>query len=362
MNIKTVFPQALGCKIVSALSLISAISVFGAVPGDEHWDNQFNWPGPGGNNGAIAVHNGLIYAGGSATVITNAPIQLWNGLQWSTLARVENLSGTLIYDMAFVGDTLYVAGDFTNVNGMAANGLAKWNGTSWSSVGFNGLATALAVDGNNLYVGGAFTNPAAGGLTATNIAWWDGSAWHALGNGLGIYSGNNFGVNVIALKNGLVYAGGFFTNSGSLLMTNLAVWDGAGWSAVGGGVNDDVFGLAFNGGNLFAAGYFTQAGSTPANYIAQWDGANWSALGSGLASGPGIRLATFRPGTARHGLRSAPVSTGWLPASSPPARIFWLVAVFCWPAASLPTDWLRGMAQTGARWARRARRTAYPPP
>ena len=264
-----------------------------AVPGDEHWDNQFNWPGPGGNNGAIAVHNGLIYTGGSGTVSSNSPIQLWDGLQWSTLAQVESLGGTLIYDMAFVGNTLYVAGIFTNVNGVAANGLAQWDGTSWSSIGFNGLATVLAVDGNNLYVGGAFTNAAVGGLTATNIACWDGSAWHTLGDGLGIYSGSSFGVNAIALKNGLVYAGGLFTNSGSLLMTNLAVWDGAGWSAVGGGANNNVFALAFNGGNLFAAGYFTQAGSTPANYIAQWDGANWSALGSGLSSGPAYRLATF---------------------------------------------------------------------
>ena len=277
--------------MVAALSLISAISVFGTVPGDEHWDNQFNWPGPSGNVAAIATHNGSVYVSFAATS-TNFPIEVWDGLQWSTMAQAYG-SGIFVYDLAFVGDTLYLAGLFTNVNGVAVTNLAKWDGTSWSSIGFNGLATVLAVDGNNLYVGGAFTNAAVGGLTVTNIACWDGSAWHALGDGLGIYSGSSFGVNAIAVTNGLVYAGGYFTNSGSVLMTNLAVWNGTGWSAVGGGANDNVFALAFNGGNLFAVGYFTQAGSTPANYIAQWDGANWSALGSGLASGPAYRLAAF---------------------------------------------------------------------
>jgi hypothetical protein len=283
--------------MVTAILLLSSFSPLGAVSGDEHWDNQFNWPGPGGNVAAIATHNGLLYACGAVSV-TNASIQIWDGLQWSTLAQVYgSVGGAIVYDAAFVGDTLYVAGVFTNVNGVAVSGLAKWDGTSWSNIGFTGLATVLAVDGNNLYVGGAFTNAAVGGMTVTNVGYWDGSAWHALGNGLGIYSGTSFGVNAIALNNGLVYAGGFFTNSGPLLITNLAVWDGTGWSAVGGGANNNVLALAFNGGNLFVGGCFTQVGTTPASGIAQWDGSNWSAPGSGVSGGDPLslvsRLATF---------------------------------------------------------------------
>ncbi len=75
-----------------------------------------------------------------------------------------------ITDMAFVGNNLYVGGTFTNVNGVAVKGLAKWDGTAWvCSVGFSGSVVALAADGNNLYVGGLFTNP--GGVAATNIAY-----------------------------------------------------------------------------------------------------------------------------------------------------------------------------------------------
>jgi hypothetical protein len=185
-----------------------------------------------------------------------------------------------VNDLAFVGNTLYAAGSFTNVNGVTANGLAKWDGTSWSSVGFSGLAYALAVDGNNLYVGGIYIN--VGNVTTTNIGYWDGNAWHALGNGLGTAGTFTPAVRAIAIKNGAVYAGGGFINSGSQFITNLAVWNGFTWSSVGGGVNGNVFALAFNGSDLYVVGAFSQAGAIAATNVAKWDGATWSALGSGL--------------------------------------------------------------------------------
>ena len=52
-------------------------------------------------------------------------------------------------------------------------------------MGLTGTVLALAVDGNNLYAAGAFTNADSGGVMMTNIGYWDGSAWHALGSGLG---------------------------------------------------------------------------------------------------------------------------------------------------------------------------------
>jgi hypothetical protein len=263
-----------------------------AVPGDEHWDNQFNWPGPGGTVYGIAANNGQLYVGAAGISVTNILLEAWDGLQWSTLAQVYS-SPTGVNDMAFVGGTLYVAGNFTNVSGVNITGLAKWDGANWSSIGFSGTAYTLAVNGDNLYVGGIFTNPVAGGAMATNIAYWDGSTWHALGNGLGISSANSSAVLAIALQGGLVYAGGLFTNSGSLSVTNLAVWNGSAWSAVGGGANSLVEALAFNGADLWVGGTFTQVGSTPANYIAQWDGANWSVPAGGMVGSVVFRLAVL---------------------------------------------------------------------
>src|SRR5262249_46286815 len=158
---------------------------------------------------------------------------------------------TSIYDLAFVGDTLYAAGQFTNVDGVAANGLAKWDGTNWSSVGFSGIANCLAVDGGNLYVGGTFATNLSG-LGLTNIARWDGNNWSALSGGL---AGPPYIVYAIAATNGLVYAGGIFVaSSGSSLITNVAVWNGSSWSGLGANPNVAIYSLALNGPTLYASG------------------------------------------------------------------------------------------------------------
>jgi len=271
-----------GCVAAFLLSTFS----LRAVPGDEHWDPQFGVPGVTNNIFAIAVNGGLLYASGSYSAggTTNAALYLWDGLQWSVPAVFGGPAFLQVSDLAFVGNTLYAAGTFTNVNGVAASGLAKWDGISWSSIGFSGIADALAVNGNYLYVGGAYTN--AGGITTTNIGYWDGSAWHALGDGLSSANASA-GVRAITIHNGLVYAGGIFTNSGLLSVTNLAVWDGSVWTQVGGGVNGAVSALAFNGSDLYVGGFFSQVGTTTASSIAKWDGSNWSALGGGFTGNPG---------------------------------------------------------------------------
>ena len=65
----------------------------------------------------------------------------------------------------------------TSPSGTAAPGrLGQW---SVGTIQVN----ALAVDGaGNLYAGGCFTT--AGGVAANNVAKWDGSAWSALGSGI----------------------------------------------------------------------------------------------------------------------------------------------------------------------------------
>lgn len=253
-----------------------------AVPGDEHWDAQFGWPGPGGAyNYAVSTHNGRIYVSGFGSS-TNVSLEVWDGAQWSAMSQFYGSGGTAVYDLKFVGDTLYAAGIFTNVDGVAANGLAKWDGQTWSSIGFNGAAYSLAVDGGNLYVGGYFTN--AGGVAMMNIGRWDGSLWTSLGNGLGNTNGI---VYAMAATNGIVYAGGFFTNSGpSSISSNVACWNGATWTALGGGLGSIVYTLALNGSDLDAGGLFGTSG------VAQWDGTSWSNLGSGFNAGV-LNIAIF---------------------------------------------------------------------
>ena len=203
--------------------------------------------------------------------------------------------------IAVQGNEAYVGGSLiTTIGNVVATNIAKWDGHNWSALG-NGISAAgqamvfriaLAPNGD-LYAGGSFT--AAGGVAATNIARWNGVNWSPLGSGV---SG---GVTTLAISGNQLYAGGAFTNAGTQNIKALARWDGTNWWAVGGGVaggtNNSVNALLVDGNNLYVGGTFTNAGGLDVNRIAKWDGTNWSALGSGL-TGPGVIVsAILKSGT-----------------------------------------------------------------
>jgi hypothetical protein len=73
---------------------------------------------------------------------------------------------------------------------------------------------ALAVSGTNLYAGGVFTT--ANGIAANYIAKWDGSNWAALG------SGANQAVDALAVSGSDLYAGGYFGTAGGKVSPYIA--------------------------------------------------------------------------------------------------------------------------------------------
>ncbi len=191
------------------------------------------------------------------------------------------------------GRSLYVAGDFSDVEGVAAKRIATWDGWNWSELigGMNNSVLALAAfddgTGTALYAGGHFT--VAGGTFAKRIARWNGSTWAALGAGIGESTGLDDVKALATFDDGsglALYAGGNFTLAGGVAADRIARWDGTHWTALGSGLDDDPNALAvFDDGTgpaLYAAGEFTVAGGVPAKYIAKWDGSSWSALGDGL--------------------------------------------------------------------------------
>jgi hypothetical protein len=238
----------------------------------------------------------------------------WTGASWSALGSIGDSVHDVVRALAVHDDgggpQLYAAGKFTTADGVAANRIVRWDGTSWSPLG-SGISaagtseqtTALALashdDGSGpaLYVGGYFIY--AGGVQVNSIARWNGTSWSALGSGM---SGGPVQALVVHDDGGgpALFAAGHFTTAGGVAASRVARWNGTSWSALGSGMNGYVAALVVHddggGPALFAAGDFTTAGGAAANRIAKWDGTSWSALGGELSPYGVFALASYDDG------------------------------------------------------------------
>ena len=100
---------------------------------------------------------------------------------WSALGTgSSNGVNDWVSALAVVGNEVYVGGAFTSAGGVSANRVARFNTltNTWSALGtgssngVDGRVTALAVVGNEVFVGGFFTS--AGGVRANRVARFNG--------------------------------------------------------------------------------------------------------------------------------------------------------------------------------------------
>ena len=239
---------------------------------------------------AIAVRGTDVYVGGDFTSIGGIAanrIAKWDGHTWSTLGG--GIDNGIVYAIAVSGNDIYIGGTFTSAGGIKVNRIAKWDGHRWSSLGSgvnacrdpycSATVYALAVDGTDICVGGQFTS--AGKVTADGIAKWNGSTWSSVGNGM--RSGARDGVVMaLAVNKSDLYAGGKFITAGEVNAHNIARWNGSTWSSMGSGIHGDmerVRTIAISGSDVYAGGAFSTAGGVSVHNIARWNGSDWSALG-----------------------------------------------------------------------------------
>lgn len=132
-------------------------------------------------------------------------------------------AGGQVHAVARVGDTIYIGGTFSSVNGQPRTNLAAFSAadgslTSWAPT-TDSEVDALAGSGSTIYAGGTFTqvtgaiprNGAAAFDTAGKVLSWDPHP-------------NAASVSALLVQGGQVYLGGTFasTNNGLVLTTNLA--------------------------------------------------------------------------------------------------------------------------------------------
>ena len=172
-------------------------------------------------NAIVCDLSGNLYAGGLLDG-TNSSVAKWNGKIWSQLGT---LNGSTIFTLAFDSLGNLYAGGMLSADGVNAFGVAKWDSVKlkWNFVGGKGLdmfVSTLAFDSSgNLYAGG-YIMKIADGIPANNIARWDGSTWSAIGSGTGstINSLSYSSAKLLNTGGGfttkLLYVGGVFTTAG----------------------------------------------------------------------------------------------------------------------------------------------------
>jgi hypothetical protein len=277
-----------------------------------------------GTVGALAVFDDgrgpALFAGGYFTHAGETPaagVARWDGREWSALGAgitdpcscddggcetlCANPQPARVYAMTVYDDgsgpALFVGGYFSKAGEDYVSGVAKWDGTRWSSVGAEPLSNdycrplimALAAfdDGNGpaLYAGGRFAG--IGGVAAANIAKWNGHAWSPLGDGIvgNILFGPVWALTVFDDGAGpALYVGGLLTQAGPEEVQNIAKWDGKRWSALGAGLGSSSptwyaalplarsLAVFDDGGGpaLYVGGGFLTAGGKVSANFARW--------------------------------------------------------------------------------------------
>jgi hypothetical protein len=144
--------------------------------------------------------------------------------------------------------------------------------------------------GPALYFGGSFTS--VGGVLAEQVAKWDGAEWSALGGGVERGATFDYVTSLEVFDDGggaALFVGGEFSSvDDGLPASSLARWSGTAWSALaleldpGARVYDLLVWDDGSGPALFVAGQFAGAGGVIVNHVAKWNGVNWSSLASGI--------------------------------------------------------------------------------
>ncbi len=244
-------------------------------------------------NGPELVVGGFFFEAGGVTGTKS--LAAWNGSSWRALGTDFNPTGPeAVWSMAEWNGNLYIGGGFTTVAGQPAFGVAEWNGTQWRAissdiqpVGGSPVVFELFVyddgTGEKLYAGGRFTSLDAAGPM---LARWNGTSWESVGTNLGGRTVNSDIQEMVAFDDGTgtaLYVGGFDMRlTDTLVRCNVAKWNGTTWTDVGGLLNGRVYGLevfdAGDGEALYVAG--TQAALF--NSFAKWNGTSWTAAGGGV--------------------------------------------------------------------------------
>lgn len=257
--------------------------------------------GPGANDDvrSLCLQDTTLYIGGLFTTLAGSPR--------TRLASVHALTGALqawspvidndVWTIDIQGSSVYLAGYFSTVQGQTRRNLAKistdpsatlqpWAPIQQSLV--SDWIYHILCEGDRVYVAGDFS-AMIGGAYRNSLCALD----TILGNATSWAPIPDDPVNRIAIANGILYAGGDFTDVDGVPREGLAAWDvttglvtnwdphpyfGTTWNG--------IRALSFSNGQVYIGGYFKGLNFTERKWIAMLDG---------VTGKPKIWQPTFAP-------------------------------------------------------------------
>lgn len=280
-----------------------------------------------------------------ATTPTGTIAATWTGDSWAAIG-ISNNPYTEGSCMSVVDDQLYVFGSFPGLVAFGSNFAARWDGDSWMAISETGQndqnITGIARIGERL-IATRSANVTTPSGQQTNLTELVNGKWNAILNGmqsgpvavfstqgrlLGSFSKrlipggpifyqlheciggewkpfsvDLFDNKIIAVEmiDGDLFVGGQFKNVAGRAASNLAKWNGVGWSNAGAGLchptatGDLVNAIRKYQGRLVVGGVFSAGEVRGTTVVAQWDGTQWQPLAEGLVKiSSGVRSLRVR--------------------------------------------------------------------
>ena len=211
-------------------------------------------------------------------------IALWDGAAWNAIGQPDQVPAFItrvdtIHVDVDTGD-YYIGGVFDDWAGIAnADNIVRWDISATTyvaiSTGADDEVTVITQrnNGGDIYVGGGYNN--IGGVAADGLAIWDGSNFTKLGD---LAGGNAIAFDMLFTVDGTLFMTGDFTSIDGTSINFVGRWNGTEWFPLGTGLNNIGRSLAFGPDNiLWLGGIHSEAGGvTLVDRISQWDGSVWS--------------------------------------------------------------------------------------
>ena len=281
------------------------------------WDPEA-FGGYNGSVNAIAVKAGTVYLGGGFTAV-GGELRSYLAAVDSVTGRAtawNPAADDIVNCLRVQGSRMYVGGWFNTIGGqrrtsIAALDLSSGRATDWDPDG-NGIVTALALGPGVVYAGGSFETM--GGRPRHSLAAIDqitGVATDWDPDPHGPFATPE--IEALALAGNTLYAGGAFTSMGGEARSYIAGVDATSgvatpWNA---GTDGWIWALTEYDGTVYVGGNFARMGLIPRANLAAIDAAAWSL--PGVPSTQPVILAQNAPNP----VRSSAVIRFTLPAAAP---------------------------------------------